>query len=113
MPRTPLSQSRLLAGLVEQLPIPVEATTSRVVVSNDAVRVVLFAMDAGQELTEHAAPRPVVVQVLDGSLRFAVAGETKQLSAGDVVYLAPDARHCLVATSPARFALVMVMPDAG
>lgn len=109
MAASPVGESCVAAGLTEQLPITTQATTSRVVISNDAVRVVVFAMDAGQELTEHAAPRPVVVQMLQGSMTFTVSGTTSQLAAGDVVYLAPDARHALVATTPARFALTLLM----
>lgn len=109
MARSGVGESLVVADLAAQLPIAAQATTSRVVVNNDAVRVVVFAMDADQELTEHAAPRPVVVQVLAGSLTFRVAGATSELGPGDVVYLAPDERHSLVATSPSRFALVMLM----
>ena len=109
MARTPVTQSAVLAGLHDGLPISVQATTSRTVVSNDAVRVVAFAMDAGQELTDHSAPRPVVVQVLQGSLTFGLAGVAHQLVAGDVVYLAPSERHSLLATSACRFVLFMAM----
>lgn len=109
MARTEVTQSAVLSGLFGQLPIPSEATTSRTVVSNSAVRVVLFAMDTGQELTDHSAPRPVVVQVLEGSLDFHVMGASHALGVGDVVYLAPDERHSLRATNPSRFVLFMDM----
>ena len=90
------------------LPISGEATTSRTVVTNDAARVVAFAMDEGQELTDHSAARPVVVQVLEGRLAFTVAGEQHELHAGDVVYVAPGERHAVVALTPCRFVLVLV-----
>ena len=109
MPRTEVSDSLVVPDVRTDLPVSTDATTSRTVVSNDAVRVVAFAMDAGQELTDHSAPRPVVVQVVEGSLAFTVAGETQDLTAGDVVYLAPDARHAVRARTPCRFVLVMAM----
>jgi quercetin dioxygenase-like cupin family protein len=104
-----VTASQVVRAVHVDLPISTDATTSRTVVSNDAVRVVAFAMDTGQELTDHSAPRPVVVQVVEGSLAFTVAGETQDLTAGDVVYLAPDARHAVRATRPCRFVLVMAM----
>jgi quercetin dioxygenase-like cupin family protein len=107
--RTETSQSQVVAHLHVDLPISTEATTSRTVVSNDAVRVVAFAMDRGQELTDHSAPRPVVVQVVEGDLTFTVAGASHALTAGDVVYLAPGARHAVLALTPCRFVLVMSM----
>jgi quercetin dioxygenase-like cupin family protein len=87
--RSDKGESHTVVGVHDQLPISVEATTSRTVVNNDAVRVVAFAMDQGQELAEHSAPRPVVVQVVEGDLRLAVDSESHQPTAGDVVYLHP------------------------
>jgi len=109
MTRSEVTQSTVVRDLHGELPISAEATTSRTVVSNDAVRVVAFAMDQGQELTDHSAPRPVVVQVIEGQLAFTVAGERHELMAGDVVYLAPNERHAIVALTPCRFVLVMSM----
>ena len=109
MTRSAVDESLVIARVHDELPISTSATTSRTVVSNDAVRVVAFAMDSGQELTDHSAPRPVVVQVTEGELMFTVAGESHELVAGDVVYLAPDARHAVVARTPCRFVLHMSM----
>ncbi len=108
MAKTDVSETTVVGRLHADLPITGEATTSRTAVSNDAVRVVAFAMDAGQELTDHSAPRPVVVQVVQGDLAFTVAGHRHELTAGDVVYLAPNERHAVVALTPCRFVLVLV-----
>lgn len=111
MATTPLTESLVIADLATALPVSADATTSRVVANNERLRVVAFAMDTGQELTDHASPRAVVVQMVEGNLRFTVDGQEHHLTAGDVVYLAPDARHALVADTPCRFALVLVVPD--
>lgn len=108
----PADTSTFHVGMADALPISQDATTSRTVVNTDALRLVLFAMDAGQELTEHASSRAVVVQQLEGTLAFTVAGRTETLQAGDVVYLAPGDRHALVAQTPCRFSLLMVAPAA-
>lgn len=108
MSAAPLDQSSVRTGLYAELPIPREATTSRVVVNNELLRVVLFAMDEGQELTEHASPRAVTIQALEGTMTVGVGGTPHLVSAGDVIYLAPGERHTVLAQSPVRFALVMV-----
>ena len=41
-------------------------------------------------------------------MRFTVNGETKDIVAGDVVYLAPGARHALEALEPCHMALTLV-----
>lgn len=111
MTTTAITESLVSAELATALPISASATTSRVVVNNALLRVVAFTMDAGQELTDHSSPRAVVVQMVDGTLRFTVDGDEQRLTGGDVVYLAPDARHALVAETPCRFVLVLVVTD--
>lgn len=108
MATTELAESLVRAGIVDDLPISTDATTSRVVVNNSLLRVVMFAMDAGQELTDHAAARAVVVQMVEGRLSFTVGTQPHELAAGDVIYLAPNERHAVVALTPCRFSLVMV-----
>lgn len=109
MATTPLGESLVRTGLFEQLPITTDATTSRVVANNSALRVVLFAMDEGQELTDHAASRAVVVQMIEGEVSFTVGDSTHTITAGDVIYLAPSERHALVALTPTRFSLTLVV----
>jgi quercetin dioxygenase-like cupin family protein len=108
MPTTEVAQSLVLDDLASHLPMPVAATTSRVVVNNALLRMVAFAMDGGQELTDHASPRAVTVHVTHGELAFTVQGAEHRLVQGDVVYLAPGERHALVARSACRFLLVLV-----
>jgi quercetin dioxygenase-like cupin family protein len=112
VPRTPVDESVVVAHLATELPITPSATTSRVVVANDAMRVVVFAFDAGEQLTEHTSTKAVAVQVLRGALRFEVAGASHDLVAGDLVYLAPDERHALEAVEASLVSLVMVEPPA-
>ena len=104
MASTAVEQSISIASVSADLPILTEATTSRVVVNNDVLRVVDFVFDAGQLLTEHASPKAVVVTLLE----FDVAGETTLLSDGGMIYLAPGERHALRAVTPCRMRLVMV-----
>ncbi len=110
MGESAISTSSAHLELSSQLPISTDSTTSRVVVNNDALRTVLFTFDTGQELTEHASPKAVVVTLLEGTMDFEMLGNTYQMVAGDVIYLAPNEPHALKATSPARLHLVMVTP---
>ena len=105
---TPLDTSSFHIGRFDGLPIGSDTTTSRVIINNPALRVVIFAMDAGQQLTEHASPRAVVVQQFEGRLGFTVAGQKQTLTPGDIVYLAPGDSHALIAETPSRFSLVMI-----
>ena len=108
MSTTAVSESTVVLNINEQLPVVTESTTSRVIVNNPLLRVVDFTYAAGQLLTEHSSPRAVVVTLLDGEMDFEVEGRSNILHAGDVIYLAPDARHALTALTDCRMQLVMV-----
>ncbi len=96
-----------LAALIEVAP---DSTVSRTVLKAQGVRVVLFSFDAGQELTEHTAAVPVLVQVLDGKIRVGVAGQYVELEPGGVVHIAARAPHEILAHTPSRMALTMLDP---
>lgn len=108
MARSSGERSQVVDGLAAALPVTTAATTSRSLVDNDRVRVVAFTFDTGEQLTEHTASMPVVVQLVTGAMRFEVAGETHHLVAGDCVYLAPREPHSLEALEPALMTLVMI-----
>lgn len=105
-----VSESSAHLDVEGTLPVVAESTTSRVLVTNDLLRVVQFTFDAGELLTEHTSPRAVVVQLVSGRMRFTVDGAEHALADGDVVYLAPGASHSLVADTACRMTLVMVQP---
>lgn len=108
--RSEITEAIAHTDLLAELPITKEATTSRVLIDNPLFRFVLFAFDAEQQLTEHATPRAVVVNLLSGTMDFTVEGTMHHMVAGDVLYLPPSAPHALVATSPCHMALTMIDP---
>lgn len=109
---TPVSESVVTTGLLDALPVTESSITSRVIVNNPLLRVVVFAFDTGEMLTEHSSPRAVVVQLLDGRVDYTLDGSTTSLVPGDVIYMEPDVRHALVALEPSHLSLVMVDTEA-
>jgi len=105
---SPVAESSAHVDLLHALPVVAESTTSRVLVTNDVMRIVQFTFDAGEMLTEHTSPRAVAVQLVSGRMRFTVDGTEHTMEDGDVIYLAPGASHALVAETACRMTLVMV-----
>jgi quercetin dioxygenase-like cupin family protein len=99
-----------LADLIEVAP---ESTVSRTVLRAEGVRVVLFAFDAGQELTEHTAAVPILLQVLDGRLRVGADGQHVELGPGGLVHIGSRVPHEILALEPARMVLTMLDPRSG
>lgn len=105
---TPPPGMTALDDLGALAPVQPEATVSRTVLRADGATVVLFAFDAGQELTEHTAAVPVLLQVLDGHLVVGAEGRTVDLRPGGVVHLGARVPHTVEAPTASRLVLTML-----
>mgnify|MGYP001172907374 FL=1 len=94
-------------NLAEETRYAPNGIVSRTLLALPQLRVVLFAFDAGQELTEHTTSRHAWVQVLDGSCEFDLAGRTHRLGAGQVVYMPPGVPHAVRAVE--RFSMLLIL----
>ncbi len=68
-----------ISDLAEELEIPQDGTLSKVLYRDDQLRLVGFAFDTGQELTEHTAAVPVLIQVVSGRLSVTLEADTMEL----------------------------------
>ncbi len=98
----------IIEDLVGVADIPAEGTLSRVVANEGPIRLVAFAFDRGQELTEHTASVPVIIQVLTGSLTVTAGGERHRLSPTSWLYLEAAEPHSVHADEPCRMLLTMI-----
>jgi quercetin dioxygenase-like cupin family protein len=98
----------LISAPIDEVAVQPGAVVSKVVHRGDGLNVTVFGFDTGEELTEHQAARPAVVQVLSGRLRFTVDGEPLDLAAGSWLHMAPGAPHALVATEPTVMLLTLL-----
>lgn len=98
-----------LESLVQAAP---DSTVSRTVLSQEGVRVVLFSFDAGQELTEHTAAMPVLLQVLSGHLAVTADDRIIDLRPGDLAHLTTRCPHSVRAVEPSVLMLTMLDPRA-
>ena len=99
------------ASLLELCRIESGAILSKTLVNTDAVKFVLFAMDAGQELSEHQTPMLATVHLLDGRMRFEIDGESHDMAPGDWVLIPPGRPHAVRADEPCRFLLTMARAE--
>ncbi len=90
------------------LEIPEEGTLSKVLYTDDQIRVVGFAFDAGQELTEHTATVPAVIQVVSGRFRFTAGDDRYDIGPSSWVHLAASVPHSVYAVEPSRLLLTLI-----
>jgi quercetin dioxygenase-like cupin family protein len=95
------------AELLASCPIVPGATVSKPLVNLSEGKVIVFAMDAGQEISEHRAPFVSTVHVLDGRLRFGVESREQEMGPHDWLVMPASAPHRLTALEPTRFLLTL------
>ncbi len=103
----------LIPDLLGRAEIPEQGTLSRVLHDDGCLRLVLFAFDTGQELTEHTASIPAVLQVLSGRFQVTAGGDTFPMGPSDWLLLDAHEPHSLVAEEPARLLLTMLRAPGG
>ncbi|RSX47125.1 hypothetical protein D2E23_2251 [Bifidobacterium callimiconis] len=94
-----------LGPMVEVQP---EATVSRTMMQVEGANVVLFSFDKGQELSEHTAAMPVLVQCLEGHLKVTGGGKTVDLVPGGILHFPTRLPHAVYAEEASKMMLIMM-----
>jgi quercetin dioxygenase-like cupin family protein len=74
-----------------------ERPVSKLLYDSDAMRVVVFGLEAGQEIPPHTAPSHVVLHIIQGKGVFLTGRGEQPAQAGDFVITEPDEPHGLKA----------------
>jgi quercetin dioxygenase-like cupin family protein len=97
-----------IEDLEHTVEIPSDGILSRTVYSDATVSVVVFGFDAGQELSEHTAARPALLQILRGEARLTLGGDPVEARAGTWVHMPANLPHSVYATTPLVMQLVLL-----
>jgi quercetin dioxygenase-like cupin family protein len=94
--------------LAAEASVPKRGIHSQTLSDADGVELVLFALAAGERLSEHTAARPAIVHVLSGEGDLTVAGDDHALVPGSWLRMATRTPHALVARTDLIFALYLL-----
>ncbi|MFA6287081.1 MAG: cupin domain-containing protein [Opitutaceae bacterium] len=84
--------------------------TRRTLLATSGGKVVLFSLDAGQEIAEHTNPNHALIQVLTGSLNLVLDGKRRVLGQGELLHMPPQLPHALRANGSTSFLLTLLSP---
>ncbi|MCC7076906.1 MAG: cupin domain-containing protein [Acidimicrobiia bacterium] len=97
-----------LENVADGIEIPAAGTLSRTLYKDDDMKVVVFAFDSGEELSEHTSSSPAVIQVLRGHLRLTLDGEVVEAASGSWVHMTAGLRHAVRAAEPTVMLLTLL-----
>lgn len=78
------------------------------VLDTDGTRVIVLAFEQGHVMAEHRAPRPLLMQAVDGHLRISAAGNVVDLRPGGLLHLPASLTHAVEALEPSRLSLTLL-----
>lgn len=81
---------------------------SRVLAKTTGGNVTLFAIDAGQGLTEHTTPFDALVIVLEGLVVLTIGGQPVEAFPGTLVRMPANVPHAVEAKETSRMLLIML-----
>jgi quercetin dioxygenase-like cupin family protein len=97
-----------ISDLARDVEIPKDGILSRILLKNSQVNVTIFGFDAGQELSEHTAGSPAIIQILKGEATLTIAGEEISVGPGSWLYMPARTSHSLVARTPVVMLLLLL-----
>jgi quercetin dioxygenase-like cupin family protein len=98
----------LIADVGGEVEVPADGTLSRVLYKDDRVRLVAFGFDTGQELTEHTAAVPALIQVVRGRFALTLGDDHTEIGPEAWVRMDPHLPHSLRALEPSVMLLTML-----
>ena len=84
-----------------------DGIVSKSVVENDHHKIILFALAAGQELSEHTASVAAAIHVVSGAGTGTLAGQEHEARPGMLYYMPAELRHAIHARDDLVFLLTM------
>ena len=101
------SQKAIVTDLEAMVDVAEQGIVSKAIVENEHHKLIHFTLAAGQELSEHTASVPAVIQVLQGRGTVKLGGETYEGRPGMLYYMPADLKHAVVADEDLVFLLTM------
>lgn len=97
--------------LKEQIEYEEGKVASLTLASHPCVGITLFAFDAGESISTHAAGGDAMVVVLEGSVEITIDSVLHTLHEGDTIVMPCGIPHALKALSRYKMLLTVVYPE--
>ena len=94
--------------LAKEVQPPDKGILSRTLFNDDRLKVVLFGFAQGEELSEHTASMPAVLQFLQGEATVTLADDRHEAVAGTWVHMPTGQRHSIQAKTPVVMVLLLM-----
>ena len=93
--------------------VPPESILSRTFYQDSEVRAILFSFAPGQELSQHTASVPAIMQFLEGEAKIKLGDQEMTVHPGAWIHMTAKLPHSILAVTPVKMLLLMLFCEAG
>lgn len=97
-----------ILDLVKEAQPPVDGILSRTLYEDDKVKAVIFGFGAGQELSEHTASKPAILQFVKGEASLTLGTDSVEATSGTWVHMPAKLPHSVKAKTPVILLLLLL-----
>ena len=90
-----------------------KSSVTTTLVKTDRLEIIRLAVPAGKEIPTHRAAGEITVQCLEDRIAFTAGGPTRELTAGQMLYLAANEPHCLRGAEDASVLVTILLHQRG
>jgi quercetin dioxygenase-like cupin family protein len=94
--------------LAKEAQPPENGILSRTLYNDDRVKAVIFGFAQGEELSEHTASMPAILQFIQGEATVTLGDDRHEAKVGTWVHMPAGQRHSIQAKTPVVMLLMLV-----
>lgn len=94
---------------IRPLGTALDQTRTTTLAKTETLEIIRLVVPSGKEIPTHQAPGEITVQCLEGRVVFTAAGESQELSMGEILYLASEVPHSVRGIEDASILLTILL----
>ncbi len=98
----------VVQNLLKEVQVPQNGTLSRTIHRDDNVNIEVLAFAGGQQLSQHTASVPAIIEILQGDARITLDTEEREFSTGSWAYMEANLPHAVYARTDVIMLLTML-----
>jgi quercetin dioxygenase-like cupin family protein len=107
-----LSLDEALAQARDPAVLERSGRSARTLFKQGTLRTTVVVLAPGGEMAEHQAPGPIMVQAIEGRIRFSLEGEVHEIGPGQLLTAGAGVPHAVSSEEGGAFLLTVAHPDA-
>lgn len=98
--------------LAKEAEPPADGILSRTLFQDDRIRVVIFGFGPRQELSEHTASMPAILQFISGEATVGLGDDSREAGPGTWIHMPAHLKHSIRTKTPVIMLLTLQKPTA-